>query len=50
MNEAVREFLHILFKRKRFVAIAFLAISTCHDLDPFLRTAGRLRAPPRPAP
>lgn len=27
MNEAVREFLHILFKRKRFVAIAFLAIS-----------------------
>ncbi|MDG2303919.1 MAG: hypothetical protein P8R42_04545 [Candidatus Binatia bacterium] len=27
MNEAVREFLHILFKRKRFVVIAFLAIS-----------------------
>jgi uncharacterized protein involved in exopolysaccharide biosynthesis len=27
MNESVREFLHILFKRKRFVAVAFLAIS-----------------------
>ncbi|MBM4267283.1 MAG: hypothetical protein FJ144_11860 [Deltaproteobacteria bacterium] len=27
MNESVREFLHILFKRKRFVGIAFLAIS-----------------------
>ena len=27
MNEAVREFLHILFKRKRFVTIAFLAIA-----------------------
>lgn len=28
MNESVREFLHILFKRKRFVVVAFLAIAT----------------------
>jgi uncharacterized protein involved in exopolysaccharide biosynthesis len=28
VNESVREFLHILFKRKRFVVIAFLAIAT----------------------
>lgn len=38
MNESVREFLHILFKRKRFVVIAFLAIATPIILLSFLRS------------
>ena len=27
MNDAVREFLHILFKRKRFVLVTFLVVA-----------------------
>jgi uncharacterized protein involved in exopolysaccharide biosynthesis len=38
VNESVREFLHILFKRKRFVVVAFLAIATPIILLSFLRS------------
>ncbi len=38
MNEAVREFLHILFKRKRFVAITFAAIVIPSILMALLRS------------
>jgi uncharacterized protein involved in exopolysaccharide biosynthesis len=38
VNESVREFLHILFKRKRFVVIAFLAIATPIILLSLLRS------------
>lgn len=37
MNESFREFLHILFKRKRFAAITFLAVATPIILFALLR-------------
>ena len=41
MNDAVREFLHILFKRKRFVLITFLVVAVPIILFTLLR-------PPKP--
>ncbi len=38
MNEAVREFLHILFKRKRFVVITFAAVAIPAVLMALLRS------------
>ena len=47
MNESVREFLHILFKRKRFFVIAFLDdLPADHRVraDALARTTWRARS------
>ena len=43
MNDAVREFLHILFKRKRFVLITFLVVILVLYLINMLPVDGRAK-------